>query len=110
MNQHIQIIRVHREKDADGIAQPRDEILACVRAYHEQRYGNIRWANRAAFSEATSLFRLRVMPGVAVEPLLIIVCRKKRYEVLSVEEIRGQYLEILTKRIDSVGTHDHKNA
>jgi len=70
----IQILRVVHAKDADGFAQPRDEVLARVRAYHEQRHGNDKWANRAAFSEATALFRFRVIPGVAVEPLYILVC------------------------------------
>ncbi|MCL1952814.1 MAG: head-tail adaptor protein, partial [Oscillospiraceae bacterium] len=59
MQEPVTIIRVLHEKDADGFAQPRDEVLARVRAYHEQRHGNVKWANRAAFSEATALFRFR---------------------------------------------------
>jgi hypothetical protein len=105
MNEPITIIRVHYEKDPDGFGQTsRDEVLACVRAYHEQRHGNIKWANRAAFSEATALFRFRVIPGVAVEPLYIIVCGLKRFEVLSVEVLRG-YVEILAKEVVAVGKH-----
>jgi len=103
MNTPCTIIRVHHEKDADGFAQPRDEALARVRAYHEQRHGNVKWANRAAFSEATALFRFRVIPGLSIEPLYIIVCGLKRYEVLSVETLRGMYIEILAKEVEPVG-------
>ena len=103
MNTPATIIRVLHEKDSDGFAQPRDEVLARVRAYHEQRHGNVKWANRAAFSEATALFRFRVIPGVAIEPLYIIVCEQKRFEVLSVEVLHGMYVEILAKEVTAVG-------
>ena len=103
MNTPISILRVHHEKDADGFAQPRDEALARIRAYHEQRHGNVKWASRAAFSEATALFRFRVIPGLSIEPLYIIVCGLKRYEVLSVETLRGMYIEILAKEVEPVG-------
>ena len=103
MREQITILRIRCEKDADGFAQPRDEVIARVRAYHEQRHGNVRWANRAAFSEATALFRFRAIPGVAVEPLYIIVCGLKRYEVLSAEVIRKMYVEILVKEVTPIG-------
>ena len=103
MSEHVTIIRVHHEKDADGFAQPRDEVLARVRAYHEQRHGNVKWANRAAFSEATALFRFRVIPGLSVEPLYIIVCGLKRFEVLSVEVLGKRYVEALCKEVTAVG-------
>jgi len=103
MNEHITIIRVHHEKDTDGIATPRDEVLARVRAYHEQRHGNVKWANRAAFSEATALFRFRVIPGLTIEPLYIMVCRLKRFEVLSVEVLKGQYVELLAREVEPRG-------
>ena len=103
MNAPCTLIRVHHEKDADGFAQPRDDVLARVRAYHEQRHGNVKWANRAAFSEATALFRFRVIPGVSVEPLYIIVCGLKRFEILSVEVLRGLYYEVLCKEMVPLG-------
>ena len=40
MRDPVTIIRVHHEKDADGFAETRDEVLARVRAYHEQRHGS----------------------------------------------------------------------
>ena len=103
MNTPITIIRVVHGKDADGFASSTDQPVKSVRAYHEQRHGNVKWANRAAFSEATALFRFRVIPGVSVEPLYIIVCGLKRYEILSVEVIRHMYCETLVKEMTPVG-------
>ena len=70
----------------------------------------MKWANRAAFSEATALFRFRVIPGVTVEPLYIIVCGLKRYFVLSVETLRGMYIEVLVKEVEPVGNVQDSNA
>jgi hypothetical protein len=103
MRDPVTLIRVHHEKDADGIATPRDEPLARVRAYHEQRHGNIKWANRAAFSEATALFRFRVIPGLSVEPLLYIAYNKGRYEILSAEVLGSRYVEALCREVEPRG-------
>ncbi|MCL2299571.1 MAG: head-tail adaptor protein [Firmicutes bacterium] len=103
MNTPCTIIRVHHDKDADGFAQPRDEVLARVRAYHEQRHGNVKWANRAAFSEATALFRFRVTPGLSIEPLYIIESAAGRFEVLSVEVLGRRYYEILAREVIGIG-------
>jgi hypothetical protein len=103
MNEPITILHIVTSKDTDGFAQSSDVVLARVHAYHEQRHGNIKWANRAAFSEATALFRFRVIPGVAVEPLLIIESAGRRFEALSVEVLRGMYVEALCKEVEPVG-------
>ena len=103
MNTAITIIRVEQGTDAAGFAAPRDVVLASVRAYKEDRHGSVRWANRAAFSEATALFRFRVIPGLSVEPLYYIVCGQKRFEVLSVEVLRGLYVEALVREVIAVG-------
>jgi len=110
MNTPIQILRVIHTKDTDGFAQPRDEVLARIRAYHEQRHGNIRWANRAAFSEATALFRFRVIPGVTIEPLYIIESAAGRFEVLSVEVLGKRYVEALVKGVEPLGQSIVHNA
>jgi len=103
MNTPVQILRITYAKDADGFATPTDQPVKSVRAYFEQRHGNVKWANRAAFSEATALFRFRVIPGVTVEPLYIIVCTAGRFEVLSVEQLRGMYVEVLAREVEPVG-------
>jgi len=103
MTTAITIIRVEQGTDAAGFAAPRDVVLASVRAYREDRHGSVKWANRAAFSEATALFRFRVIPNLDIMPLYYIVCGLKRYEVLSVEVIRGMYVEALVREIHPVG-------
>ena len=103
MNTPVTILRVQYEKDADGFATPTDQPVKSVRAYFEQRHGNVKWANRAAFSEATALFRFRVIPGVTVEALYILVCAAGRFEVLSVEVLGRQYCEALCKEVAAVG-------
>ena len=55
----VQLLSTEAVKDAEGFATQQDKVLAEVRAYHEARHGSERWANRAAFSEATDLFRFR---------------------------------------------------
>ena len=100
MSTPIQILRIIHTKDADGFTTPSDQPLKSTRAYFEQRYGNVKWANRAAFSEATALFRFRVIPGIAVEPLYIIESAAGRFEVLSAEVLRGMYYEILAKEVE----------
>jgi len=103
MNTPITIIRVLHGKDADGFAAPSDETLARVRAYHEQRHGNVKWANRAAFSDATALFRFRIIPGVTIEPLYIIESAAGRFDVLSVEVLGRRYYECLVKGVEPLG-------
>ena len=103
MNVAITIIRTEQGTDAAGFAAPRDVVLASVRAYREDRHGSVKWANRAAFSEATALFRFRVIPNVDTIPLYIIVCGLKRFEILSAEVIRGMYVDCLVKESVAVG-------
>ena len=63
MNTFIDITAVTKSKDAEGFSVDTEEILASVRAYREGRHGTQRWANLAAFSEATDLFRFTLSPA-----------------------------------------------
>ena len=71
----------------------------------EARHGSERWANRAAFSEATDLFRFRVIPGVSVTTDLALLCDGDRFEITSVEDVkgRGMYLEVMAKVVKPGG-------
>jgi head-tail adaptor len=102
MNSSIDIIRTDQTKDVDGFVTSSDTVIASVRAYKEDRHGNIQWANRAAFSNATALFRLRAIPGVTVDTKLQILCRGKRYKILSAEDVRGRgmYIEVLAELLE----------
>ena len=87
MRTPVQILSTEAVKDAEGFSTPQDIVLANVRAYHEARHGSERWANRAAFSEATDLFRFRVIPGVSVTTDLALLCDGDRFEITSVEDV-----------------------
>lgn len=104
MNTFIDLIRTETVKDTEGFAHAGDIIVASVRAYKEDRHGNASWANRAAFSTATALFQFRVIPGLAVEPGMGIVCGDSRYRILSVEDVRGRgmYVEVLAEKVEPI--------
>ena len=57
MNSFIDIVIMRKTKDPEGFATTAYDVIASVRAYREGRHGSQRWANLAAFSEATDLFR-----------------------------------------------------
>lgn len=101
MRTPVQILSTETVKDAEGFATQQDKVLADIRAYHEARHGNERWANRAAFSEATDLFRFRAIPGVEISPKRFLLCEGCRYDITSVEDVkgRGMYVEVLAKKV-----------
>lgn len=105
MNIFIDIIERVTGKDSEGFRTEIDQILASVRAYREGRHGNEKWANRASFSEATDLFRFRQIPGLTISTDMVIVCSAGRFEVTSVEDVkgRGMYTEVLAKEVSSSG-------
>ncbi|MCD8286463.1 MAG: head-tail adaptor protein [Clostridia bacterium] len=104
MNGFADIVRTIRYKDAEGFAVNHEEIMASVRIYREGRHGSMKWANLAAFSEATDLFRFRYMAGLHIVPGDCIVCDGSRYEITSVENVRGKgmYLEVMAKRVEGM--------
>ena len=100
MNTPISIVQEVVTKDTEGFATKTDNILVSVHAYREGRHGSQKWVNRAAFSEATDLFRFRTIPGLTVTTEHVILCDGTRYEITSVEDVkgRGMYFEILAKK------------
>ena len=72
-----------------------------IRVFVEGRHGSERWANLAAFSEATELFRFRAIPGVEVTTKQFILYEGNEYNILSVENVKGRnmYIEVLAKRV-----------
>lgn len=101
MRTPVSILRTETVKDSEGFSSQRDVVLAEVRAYHEARHGSERWANRTAFSEATDLFRLRAIPGVEISTALFLRCDGCRYDITSVEDVKGRrlYVEVLAKKV-----------
>ena len=105
MNTFIDIVERQNAKDSEGFSTETDMVLASVRAYREGRHGNEKWANRAQFSEATDLFRFRCIPSVAVTTAMVIVNGDGRFEITSVEDVkgRGMYIEVLAKEVKPSG-------
>ena len=97
------IKQLYKQKDADGFTKDAELILAKVRCYREGRHGSARWANLSTFTQATDMFRFRVIPDVTVTPDLYIDYQGERFKILSVENIRGRgmYLEILAEKVES---------
>lgn len=102
MNTFIEIVTTTPIKDAEAFTNLGDVTLANVRAYFEERHGNELWANRAVFSNATALFRFRKIPGLVIDTKLVIICEGARYQILSVEDIkgRGMYYEVLADKTE----------
>ena len=105
MNTFIYIVKPTISKDSDGFKVTSDEILVSVRAYREGRHGSERWANRAAFTDATDLFRFRCIPALEITADMIITCADSRFEITSVEDVkgRGMYIEVLAKEVKPSG-------
>lgn len=105
MNGFADIIVTKNVKDSEGFSTTTDEILASVRVYREGRHGSERWANLAAFSEATDLFRFRCIPSLTITTDYILVCEDGRFEITSVEDVkgRGMYVEVLAKKVVASG-------
>ncbi len=101
----IDIVEKIAVKDSEGFSTEIDNILASVRAYREGRHGNEKWANRATFSEATDIFRFRCLPGITVTTTMAIVCENARFEITSVEDVKGRdmYIEVLAKEVKPSG-------
>lgn len=103
MNKPAKLCRLDQVKDSEGFSKETEVILADIRVYIEGRHGSERWANLATFSEATDLFRFRKIPNLNVTSDLYIIFDNHRYNILSVENIRGRglYLEVLAKKVES---------
>lgn len=104
MNGFADIVKRERVKDSEGFTSESDVVLKSIRCYREGRHGSQRWANLAAFSDVTDLFRFRVIPGFTVTPDYILVTPDGRFSIESVENVRGRgmYIEVHAKRIEAV--------
>jgi hypothetical protein len=106
MNGFADIALPTKTKDSEGFSTTRDEVLASVRVYREGRHGSRRWANLAAFSEATDLFRFRCIPNLNITADHVLICGGERFIITSAENVkgRGMYTEVLAKKeVPTVG-------
>lgn len=105
MNTFIDIISAAPVKDAEGFVTRGDTILASVRTYKEERHNSEKWANMAAFSEATAVFRFRKIPGITIDTALFIADADGRYNIVSADDVRGRgmYVEVMAKEVKASG-------
>ena len=101
MNGFATIKSLQVTQDSEGFTTKTEVTVASVRCYKEGRHGSERWANLAAFSEATDLFRFRTIPNVTVTTDHYIIYENERYDITSVENVkgRGMYTEVLAKKV-----------
>lgn len=105
MNVFIAIVSTASAIDAAGFGTKTDTVLTSVRAYREERHGSERWANRAVFSTASTLFRFRRIPNLTVTGAHSILCNGERFNITSVEDVkgRGMYVEVLCEKVTAGG-------
>lgn len=105
MNTPIDILTTAPVKDPEGFVTTGDVVLASVRAYFEQKNSTEKWRNMAQGSEVDALFRLRAIPSLILSTRHTILCGGKRYNIHSVEDVkgRGMYLEVLAVATDGPG-------
>lgn len=103
MNKKAELCVLQETIDSEGFSGRTVQVLANLRVFVEGRHGSERWANLAAFSEATELFRFRTIPDLVITTSQYILFEGNRYDILSVENIkgRGMYVEILAKRVEA---------
>ncbi len=101
MNKKAQLVALSNTIDSEGFSGRTVQVLAYIRVFVEGRHGSERWANLAAFSEATELFRFRKIPNITVTTKHYIVYENERYDILSVENVKGRsmYIEVLAKKV-----------
>ena len=102
MNGFAVIKQLLLDKDDEGFNKETENIIAATRCYREGRHGSKRWANLASFTDATDLFRFRVIPNITITADYVLDYEGERFEILSVENVkgRGMYLEVLARKIE----------
>lgn len=105
MNTIITIVAKQHTTDDEGFKTESDVTVAEVRAYREGRHGSEKWANMAAFTTATDLFRFRAIPNLTVTTDMKIICSGHTFGITSVEDVkgRGMYLEALVQEVEKSG-------
>lgn len=105
MNSFVEIVKKSIDTDDEGFKTEIFKTVAKVRAYREGRHGSEKWANRAAFTTATDLFRFRCIPNTDVTTDMLIFCDNRKFEITSVENVKGRnmYIEVLAKEVKPSG-------
>ena len=102
MNKKATLFVKERTSDKEGFTGFTEKTVANMRVYVEGRHGSQKWANLAAFSEASELFRFRRIPGVEVTTGMFIRYNDHVFDITSVENVKGRnmYIEVLASRVE----------
>lgn len=97
----IEIFETLITTDDEGFSLKVEQLVLKMKAYREERHGSESWKNRASFTSATTLFRMRKNPGIMITVEHYIRCNEEKFNIISVDDIKdkGMYLEILAERI-----------
>lgn len=101
MTEFIDIVSQSVIYDNEGFGTIADNVLASdIRAYKENRFASEKWANMAAFSTASCLFRFRVIPALNVTTEYKIRWKNELYNILTVDNYRekGMYIDCLAEK------------
>ncbi len=99
MNTFVDLIEKQKVKDSDGFVTESDVIIASFRTYYEPKHGSEKWVNRTQLFEATALFQFRSISGIKVNTDMVLTCEHGRFEITSVEDVKGKgmYIEVMAK-------------
>lgn len=100
MNTFVDVIDRTPIKDSEGFTTQTDHIVASIKAFREERHGSRKWANLAAFTTANAIFTFRRISGIDIESGMVLVCDTGRYTIVSVEKIKGMYVEVLAEKAE----------
>lgn len=105
MNTFIDVISTEPVKDPEGFVTKGDRVLTSVRAYKEVRNTTAKWERilgSAAFSNVNTIFRFRKIPGITVSTSHFLSDATGRYNIVSVENVkgRGMYVEVLAEKLE----------
>ena len=103
LRHQITLVQPEITTDAAGFERRGDRLIATVRAAVELRHATAAWVNRAAYTKATALFRIRVIPGAEVTTAMEIDCHLGRFIIDSVEVLHDRYVEILAHQNTAEG-------
>ena len=103
MNKKAQLCAKANIIDSEGFFRPNVAVLAEIRVFVEEKHGSERWANLAAFSEATHIFRFRKIPNLDVTTKHYLIYNGEEYNILFVENVKGRnmYVEAMAKKVVS---------
>lgn len=103
MRDTIDLISPQVTTDNAGFPIVKDAVVGIVRAYMETRHASAAWVNRAAYTKADVLFRIRVVPGLVVSTDMEIAAPAGRFVIDTVEQV-GRYIEMLAHKAEPEAT------